>query len=69
MPEFGLPVWGAAKGIEPIIVVRDDDTDGWLWGIVEAHWWYKKDGWQCDFEVDDDYGFITHWMPLPEPPK
>jgi hypothetical protein len=36
------------------------DHEGWFWGICYNIY--------DDAEVDDDYK-VTHWMPLPEPPK
>jgi hypothetical protein len=27
------------------------------------------DEWGKDAEFDDDYSWITHWMPLPDPPE
>lgn len=68
LPDEGVPVWGATLGQFPMIAALQVDADGWLWGEVYAH--YPSDGkWACDYEVNDDYSWITHWMPLPEPPK
>jgi hypothetical protein len=67
LPDYGVPVWVSAVGQGATILARDDDELGWLWGSVYSHWWSLKDGWQCDFETDDDYGWVTHWMPLPKP--
>lgn len=68
-PEENTPVWGAAVGQGPMLASVHWDEGGWLWSQVNAHWWSPKDGWQCDAECDDDYGWITHWMPLPAPPE
>lgn len=39
------------------------DAGGWLWGNCYG----EING---DPEVDDNYNdYITHWMPLPKPPK
>jgi len=38
---------------------RVDDADGWLWGVANII---------GDIEADDDYE-VTHWQPLPTPPK
>ena len=35
---------------------------GWLWGDCMGDIY-------GDPEVDDDYSDVTHWMPLPAPPK
>jgi len=35
-------------------------TDGWVWSRV-----YSDDEW---FE-DDDYSYLTHWQPMPQPPR
>ena len=47
-----------------------DDGDGWLWGISHAGMgiYANDDAVASDVEADDDYQ-VTHWMPLPEPPK
>jgi hypothetical protein len=47
-------------------------TDAWF---SEGHWWYAE--WAPDCEVhaldlNDEHTLpseVTHWMPLPEPPK
>ncbi len=68
LPEDAVPVWGSAVGQGPGMVAINSDYVGWLWGTVYSH--YHVDGeWCCDFDVDDDYGWITHWMPLPNPPE
>lgn len=48
-------------------------ANGWVWfddAVVVADytfgmwWWYNKNG--IDFDITD---IVTHWMPLPEPPR
>lgn len=41
----------------------------WGCGFIEIGWYDASDKCWCtdDFDYDDDQ--VTHWMPLPEPPK
>jgi len=49
------------------IFIAEYTEDGhlWAWAKLERCWDDLRNG-ECEF--DDDYE-ITHWMPLPEPPK
>ena len=43
------------------------------YGVQVTGWWYRNDnpaigGWWIAFS-DGDYTDLTHWQPLPEPPK
>jgi hypothetical protein len=44
------------------VMARCYEYDGWLWGDCMGDIY-------GDPEVDDDYSDVTHWMPLPAPPK
>lgn len=70
LPDYGVPVWGAAAGQGPIMVAVDDAIEGWLWGSVYSHYFTTSGVWECEFEADDDYSWITHYqyLPLPPPP-
>ena len=67
LPEFGVPVIAGSRlfgrgEFDWWIFERYYDGDGWLWSRLNSS---SLSG---DFECDDDY-HITHWQPLPEPPK
>lgn len=68
LPDFGVPVW-ASDGDRIVMLERFDDSDGWLWARVYYGAYHNGGTWYYDAECDDDYSHITHWMPLPEPPK
>lgn len=38
------------------------------WGSVDIGWCENK-RWGSEFIIEYDNGEVTHWMPLPEPPK
>ena len=65
-----LPKWISVKERLPIdrlkkYLVAFRDAGG---SIVDMARYFPSDGWTCDnWDVPQD--LITHWMPLPEPPK
>lgn len=65
-----LPKWISVKERLPIdrlkkYLVAFRDVGG---SIVDMARYFPSDGWTCDnWEVPQN--LITHWMPLPEPPK
>lgn len=65
-----LPKWISVKERLPIdrlkkYLVAFRDTGG---SIVDMARYFPSDGWTCD-NWDVPQNLITHWMPLPEPPK
>lgn len=46
------------KPIDNVLVYHED-------GTIEIEWLYHAG----DFAYEGIYGTVTHWMPLPEPPK
>lgn len=41
-----------------------------LWDTIDIVWYDKDDGvWQSEFVNAYAEGEVTHWMPLPQPPK
>ncbi|QXF35216.1 hypothetical protein CE143_20110 [Photorhabdus luminescens] len=69
LPELDMPVfagWFNADGEFfwgcYVRTISDFEINEWLWSICDdfgrGDWW-----------LDDDYSMITHWMPLPQPPK
>ncbi|OOS24662.1 DUF551 domain-containing protein [Moraxella pluranimalium] len=61
LPEADSTVLALANGRIRVLtyeVVRHDDD--------YSHWWNDEDGEFCYYI---DSGDVTHWMPLPQPPK
>ena len=65
-----LPKWISVKERLPIdrlkkylVAFRDEGGS-----IVDMARYFPSDGWTCD-NWDVPQNLITHWMPLPEPPK
>ena len=38
------------------------------WGMVDIGW-YEEGQWSSEFVNEYEDGEVTHWMPLPQPPK
>ena len=76
--EEATPRWISVKDRMPNpyqhVIVHVRHTEKWRenaapseqWNVVEEDCWLG-DGWEVN--ADDDIHEITHWMPLPEPPK
>lgn len=65
-----LPKWLSVEERLPIdrlkkYLVAFRDAGG---SIVDMARYFPSDGWTCD-NWDVPQNLITHWMPLPEPPK
>ena len=65
-----VPQWISVKERLPIdrlkkYLVAFRDAGG---SIVDMARYFPSDGWTCD-NWDVPQNLITHWMPLPEPPK
>lgn len=65
-----LPKWISVKERLPIdrikkYLVAFQDAGG---SIVDMARYFPSDGWTCD-NWDVPQNLITHWMPLPDPPK
>ncbi len=65
LPPEGVPVWACKKGGIISMFAIMHDPDGWLWCDVQSYW-HNLQSWNCEYDVDDDYSFITHWAHLPE---
>ena len=61
------------KGMYIVYVQGGNSVTGWIWYdnvVVVAEyafgvwWWWWDNG--TDFDITD---IVTHWMPLPEPPR
>ena len=50
-----------------ILTIKDEVTTGWLDSLYSNIWWVV-DG-DDDHHTEREQGYVTHWMPLPEPPK
>lgn len=73
LPEYGQYVllvahgWNTEYGdiyIGRLKTVKADDGSGNFWGIVRPECEWSIEGWSY-FRTP----IVTHWMPLPEPPK
>lgn len=66
LPELDTPVHAVFDDHVGIFARCDDDNGGWLWARC-----YGTSSWDNygDWLQDDDYQSITHWKPLPTPPK
>lgn len=52
----------ASNGKKLYVMALFHDADGWSWGNCYGFI-------NGNAQMDDDYSNITHWMPLPTPPK
>lgn len=70
LPEPDTPVWAGwfnADGTFAFgLFVRFEEDSEWYWARCHHTQSWNDFG---DWELDDDYSHITHWQPLPEPPK
>jgi hypothetical protein len=67
LPPFDTPVL-VTDGTEMSVAQREDYSSwkkcGWNWQITSVR------GCEWEWDLDDGYHtFVTHWMPLPLPPK
>ena len=64
-----LPI-GAKRGeiSENIIAYTEDGEVCTGWIETGGTTWYLIWG-DDDYITEHDFGYVTHWMPLPEPPK
>lgn len=61
-----------ANGIYIVYVQGGNSATGWIWydhtvvvaGYAFGIWWWWDNG--TDFDITNN---VTHWMPLPEPPR
>ena len=72
-PKENQIVWAIEKNHQgPIMMeyayINDGDNSGWIWARIYDVPTYHNGYWDFESEWDDNYE-ITHWMPLPEPPK
>lgn len=61
--DMWIPVSERLPGVFKAVIVWTKFQE-----IGEAHYNGKHFQW-IDDEGDYDYAYVTHWMPLPEPPK
>ena len=50
----------------------ENEKEGMLialrWGMVDIGW-YEEGQWSSEFVNEYEDGEVTHWMPIPQPPK
>ena len=66
LQELQLPRWIPVTERLP-----EDGAEVLAWsqsGFAYVDWWIDG-AWKVNSLVDGKYEFVTHWMPLPEPPK
>lgn len=51
------------------VLIRQDDDRMMVAERVDGDWWYRYFAYDVDRWDENEQGTITHWMPLPEPPK
>jgi hypothetical protein len=72
LPPMGQVVWivytsGYDGGPVMELGGRDDDGEGWLWGVLDSHGFARN--WEpklYGLEFNDDYN-VTHWAALQWP--
>lgn len=72
-PKENQIVWALTEQHQgPLMVqyfyIEDEDNGGWAFAQIYDVPYYHNGEWQGDSDWDNDFN-VTHWMPLPEPPK
>ena len=63
-PEHAQPILYVVRGaFDPYVKKGERSWDGNDW------WWCDEDGDFDDAGNDGDSSYVTHWMPIPDPPK
>lgn len=65
LPEDDLPKNSKAKQLKVLVAYKTNGRYVVRSAIRAKGYWHSKDGWAW-IKMSDP---ITHWMPLPEPPK
>lgn len=63
-----IPVTERLPEIHKEVLVCNEDYGEAELGFSEVAVWDGND-WICTWDMESRLHFITHWMPLPEPPK
>ena len=64
--ELQQPYWTSVKDVLP-----ENGAEVLAWsssGFAYVDWWIDG-AWKVNELVDGKHEFVTHWMPLPPPPK
>ena len=64
-----IPVTERLPEEHVFVLVRQDDDRMMIAVRVDGNWWYRYFAYDVDRWDENEQGTITHWMPLPEPPK
>ena len=71
--DLGKPRWIPVTERLPeehvFVLIRQDDDRMMVAERVDGDWWYRYFAYDVDRWDEDEQGTITHWQPLPEPPK
>ena len=71
LPKDREPVWLRLSDDRIFVGLLYMDFDGYSWCNSYGDFYYSAENEQWETfttEADDEYD-VTHWMPLPEPPK
>lgn len=64
-----IPVTERLPEEHVFVLVRQDDDRMMIAVRVDGDWWYRYFAYDVDRWDENEQGTITHWMPLPQPPK
>ena len=68
-PPKWIPATEALPEEHVFVLIRQDDDRMMVAERVDGDWWYRYFAYDVDRWDENEQGTITHWMPLPEPPK
>jgi hypothetical protein len=68
-PSVWIPVTEHLPEEHVFVLIRQDDDRMMVAERVDGDWWYRYFAYDVDRWDENEQGTITHWMPLPEPPK
>lgn len=65
LPNFERPILFVIDGATPYVKQGQR-----VWDSAEScYWWCDVDGDYDDQGNDPDVSYVTHWMPMPKPPR
>lgn len=64
-----IPVTERLPEEHQFVLIRQDEDRMMVAVRIDGEWWYRYFAYDIDSWDENEQGTITHWMPLPEPPK
>lgn len=64
-----IPVTERLPEEHKFVLIRQDEDRMMVAVRIDGEWWYRYFAYDIDWWDETEQGTITHWMPLPEPPK